>query len=99
MCSEQVGDAIGELARSPALCASYFEQWEQQRVRPFSVGLDDGFDGELILDRTALPQKRGVGVPLDFSFSSEQGAWPACDRLAICQHTSDKCAGFVGSVL
>ena len=51
MCSEQVGDAIGELARSPALCASYFEQWEQQRVRPFSVGLDDGFDGELSFEQ------------------------------------------------
>ena len=51
MCSEQISDAIGELARSPALCASYFEQWEQQRVRPFSVGLDDGFDGELNLNR------------------------------------------------
>ncbi len=61
MCSEQVGDAIGELARSPALCASYFEQWEQQRARPFSVGLDDGFDGELTLNRTALPYDMGCG--------------------------------------
>ena len=61
MCSEQVSDAIGELARSPALCTSYFEQWEQQRVRPFSVGLDDGFDGELSSNRTALPLETGRG--------------------------------------
>ena len=89
MCSEQVGDAIGELARSPALCASYFEQWEQQRVRPFSVGLDDGFDGELSLKRTALPYDMGPRrASLIPAQSVNRGVWPAHDRLTPGQHTN-----------
>eukprot|EP00891_Asterochloris_glomerata_P009753 jgi/Astpho2/9753/fgenesh1_pg.00149_%23_34_t len=62
MCSEQVGDAIGELARSPALCASYFEQWEQQRARPFSVGLDDGFDDMAAPDGSSKGARAGKGA-------------------------------------